>query len=80
VKLTGKDTAQVSGDLFLHGVTRPLTATVSLAGMGKDPYGGTRAGFEATFTLKRSEFGMTFMQDGLSDEVQVIVSVEGVKG
>jgi len=80
VKLTGKDTAAVTGELTLHGVTRTIVAEVAHTGSGKDPWGGVRAGFEATFSVKRSDFGMTFMQDGLSDEVQVIVSVEGVKG
>jgi polyisoprenoid-binding protein YceI len=40
--------------------------------------GEFRVGVEATFTIKRSEFGMKVMP-GLSDEVQLTVSLEGVK-
>ena len=39
--------------------------------------GGYRIGFETTFTIKRSDFGMDFMMGGVGDEVRIIVSVEG---
>ncbi|MFH0982477.1 MAG: YceI family protein [Planctomycetota bacterium] len=41
--------------------------------------GESRAGFETTFTIQRSAFGMTTMPGGLGDEVRITVSVEGVK-
>ena len=69
----------LNGKLTLRGVTKPITASLDLVGEGKDPWGGYRAGATATFTIKRSEFGMTYMLDGLSDEVQMVVSLEGVR-
>ena len=47
-------------------------------GSGKDPWGNHRRGFETSFSIKRSEFGMNYMLSGLGDEVLVIVSVEGI--
>lgn len=79
VKKVG-DRHEVSGDLTLKGVTRPVTARVELAGAGKDPKGGPIAGIEATFTIKRSEFNMPFGAPNLvGDEVRLVVSIEGGK-
>ncbi len=75
VKKTGEGAYEVSGDLTLHGVTRPLTLKFERVGTGKGP-AGPLAGFETTFTIKRSDFGMSFMLQGVSDEVMVITSVE----
>jgi polyisoprenoid-binding protein YceI len=72
-------TYEVTGDLTLHGVTKPLTVTLEKSGMGADPWGGQRCGFEVLFTIKRSDFGMNFMLDKLGDEVRLTVSVEGSK-
>ena len=36
-------------------------------------------GFETTFTIKRSDFGITYMPEGLGDEVQLIINLEGVR-
>jgi polyisoprenoid-binding protein YceI len=52
---------------------------VELSGAGQDPKGGSRVGYETTFTLKRSDFGMTNMLDAIGDEVRLIVSIEGIK-
>jgi polyisoprenoid-binding protein YceI len=69
----------VSGDLTLLGTTRPITVTAVDTGSGKDPWGNYRRGFETVFTIKRSDFGMTFMSDGVSDEVEITISVEGIR-
>lgn len=69
----------VTGDMTMHGVTREVTVDLERSGTGKDPWGGTRTGAETTFTIKRSDFGVSFMPDGLGDEVRIIVSVEAVK-
>ncbi|MCB9762440.1 MAG: YceI family protein [Alphaproteobacteria bacterium] len=74
------DTAwAVTGDLTLHGVTKQVTVDFERTGEGPDPWGGYRAGLEATFTIKRSDFGITHMAEGLGDEVRVIVALEGKK-
>ena len=66
----------VTGDLTLHGVTKPVTAKVLVVGSVTDPQFGKRTGFESTFTVKRSDYGMKFMTDKLGDEVQVSISIE----
>jgi polyisoprenoid-binding protein YceI len=68
---------EVNGDLTLHGVTKPVTVKVSPTGEGAGPMGGKIAGIEATFTIKRSEFGMNKMVGPVADDVWVTVSVEG---
>lgn len=69
----------VTGDLTLHGVTKPVTGTVELTGTGEMPAGTKRAGVEATFVIKQTDFEMKAMPGALSDEVKVIVALEGVK-
>ena len=70
---------EISGDLSLLDKTRPLTVKVVQTGQGKDPWGNFRRGFETTFSIKRSDFGMGFMLNVASDEIQVTVSLEGIK-
>ena len=79
VKKTGDTTFDVTGDLTFLGKTRPVTVAVQQTGAGKDPWGKYRTGFETTFTIKRSEWGMNFMLNGVSDEVNVTVSTEGIR-
>lgn len=68
----------VTGDFTLLGVTKEITVKITRVGTGKDPWGGTRTGFDGSFTIKRSDYGMTFMLDGIGDEVQISLGVEGV--
>jgi len=77
VKALGQDRFEVSGQLSLHGETKPLTVEVQQTGLGKAPRGdGRLAGYETSFTIKRSDFGMDNMLDMLGDEVRVTLSVE----
>jgi polyisoprenoid-binding protein YceI len=73
------DTYTATGDLTLHGVTKPLTLEIKRGPDGKGTEGEIRGGGKTTFTIKRSDFGMTFMPDALGDEVMVGLSLEGVK-
>ena len=70
---------EVTGEFTMHGVTKPLTITVTKTGEGKDPKGAQRIGFETTFTVKRSDFGMDKMLENIGDEVTVIFSTEGIR-
>lgn len=80
VKKLDDTTYEVSGDLTLLGKTRPITVKAQATGAGKDPWGNYRRGFETSFSIKRSEFGMGFMVGkGVSDEVNLTVSVEGIR-
>lgn len=72
---------EITGQLTMHGVTKPLTFTFNRARTGKDPWGKTRTGGSAQFVVKRSEFGMNYMQgeNQVGDDVTVMLAVEGVK-
>ncbi|HEX3134469.1 MAG TPA: YceI family protein [Planctomycetota bacterium] len=72
-------TYEVAGNFTLHGVTKPLTITVKKVGEGKDPWGGYRIGFESTFTIKHSNFGMTKMLEAINDEIAMTFSTEAIK-
>jgi len=79
-KKTGEHTYDVIGDLTLLGVTKPVTARVEFSGEGEGMQGEYRTGFEATFDIRRSEFGMTkYLPILLGDEVRIILSVEGIR-
>jgi polyisoprenoid-binding protein YceI len=57
-----KDQFAITGDLTIHGVTRPVTLDVSYEGAGKDPWGNDRLGFTASGAIDRREFGLTWNQ------------------
>lgn len=87
VALTGAQTATVTGDLTLHGVTKPVSLAVTYNGGWKDmPLDvGGRIGFSATGAFNRSDFGVGFgvpapgTTMGVSDRVEVILEAEFVK-
>ena len=79
VKRKDVDLLLVSGHLTIMGKTNPVTITVRRTGAGKDPWGNYRIGFESSFTIRRTDYGMNFMLGGVSDEVNLTVSVEGIK-
>ena len=71
---------EVTGDLTLHGVKKPVTFT--LKGGDKTvefPKGMQRIGFTTTLTIKRSDFDMKAMLDALGDEIPIDIGVEAVK-
>ncbi len=85
IALTGANTADVTGDLTLHGVTKPVTLAVTYNGgygaFAMDP-GGARIGFSATGAINRSDFGMGFgvpepgSTFGVGDRVEIIIETE----
>jgi polyisoprenoid-binding protein YceI len=78
VKKTGENTYEATGDFTLHGVTKQITVPIEQTGKAKGPRGGELAGMQSMFTIKRSDYGMEFMQGkGLGDEVTIIASFEG---
>lgn len=82
VKKAGKDKYKVTGDLTLHGVTKPVTMELWYRGTTENPMSkALTAGFQLTGTLIRSDFkiGSDFPAPMLSDEVKIIANGEFVK-
>jgi polyisoprenoid-binding protein YceI len=85
VKAAGNDTYNVTGTLTMHGVSKDITLPVTYLGQAKDPWGNTRAGFEAATTLNRKDFGIVWnkaLDAGgamLGDDVKININLETVK-
>ncbi|WP_253383984.1 YceI family protein [unidentified bacterial endosymbiont] len=73
------DKLDITGDLTLNGVTKPVTLDAKLIGQGDDPWGGKRAGFEASGKISLKDFNITTDLGPASKDVELIISVEGVK-
>jgi polyisoprenoid-binding protein YceI len=69
------DGATVTGNLTLHGVTKPVVLHVRFIGAGVNPIDKAyTVGFEATGTIKRSDFGVTTYLPAVGDEVQLSIA------
>lgn len=73
------------GNLTMHGVTKEVALAVTSEGRARDPWGGERAGFTATATVKRSDFGLTWnqaLETGgvlVGDDIKISLDVELLK-
>lgn len=78
---TGDKTADIQGDLTLLGITRPLVLKTTFNRMARDTTGTDvfKAGFTATATIKRSDFGMKAYVPYVGDDVRVTINFEGIK-
>ena len=74
-----EDILEVTGDLELHGVKKSITVDVEVTGRAKGKEGESLIGFESTFTIKRSEFGMTYGMGPVSDDIRLTVSIEAMR-
>lgn len=79
MKASDEKSYEVSGDLTIHGVTKQVTVKVERLGTGRDQRGKVRSGWETAFTINRADYGMKTLIPAISDEVRIIVAVEGVK-
>ncbi|UOG92147.1 MAG: YceI family protein [Candidatus Thiothrix sulfatifontis] len=70
---------KLEGNLTLHGVTKPITIDVKEIGAGADPWGGFRRGFEGSTQFALADFGIEKDLGPASKEVEMILSIEGVK-
>jgi len=72
------ETATITGDLTLNGVTKPVTLEAKFYGAGKAPAmmgGKENVGFTATGTIKRSDFNIGYGIPMVSDEVKLQIAV-----
>jgi polyisoprenoid-binding protein YceI len=78
IKFTGKDFKksgdgyELTGDLTIRDITKPITLDVEYGGTVTDPYGQTKAGFNVTGKIKRKEYNL--MWDAVTEAGQVVVS------
>lgn len=84
VKSTGTNKLDITGNLTLLGVTKPVTLQAEVLGVANDPWGNTRLGMSATGTLNRKDYGMVFnMGDKgglvIGDDVEILLEIEAVK-
>ena len=79
------DHLNVAGFLTIRGVTKKVTLRVTPEGRAKDPWGGERAGYSATTTVNRKDFGLTWnqaLETGgvlVGDEVRISIGMQLVR-
>jgi polyisoprenoid-binding protein YceI len=73
---TGRDTADVTGDLTMHGVTKPVTLKAKFNAAGVSPVDKAyTTGFEVSGQVKRTDFGVSKYAPYVGDDVHLIISV-----
>ena len=79
------DEWQVTGDLTIKGVSKPVTIVFEQTGSAKDPFGNTRVGFEGTTSVNRKDWGITWnaaLESGgvlVSDKVKLEFDISAIK-
>jgi polyisoprenoid-binding protein YceI len=80
VKFSGDSPAEVSGELTLLGVTRPLTLKIERWTCRDHPFSKKpMCGGNASGTLKRADFGMKYAVPAVGDEIRLYVEFEGYR-
>jgi polyisoprenoid-binding protein YceI len=80
-----EETFKITGDLTIHGVTKPITLTAEVEGADTDPWGNARVGLTVKGSLSRGDYDMTFNQalgSGnmlVGDKVKLELSISAVK-
>jgi polyisoprenoid-binding protein YceI len=75
----------LTGELTIHGTTRPVELAIEFEGSSQDPFGNTRAGFSGSTTISRKDFGLTWnavLETGgvlISDKVKIELDVSAIK-
>jgi polyisoprenoid-binding protein YceI len=83
--LDGNGKLRITGNLTIHGVTQPVVLDALYEGSGKDPWGGERAGFSASASIDRREFGLQWnkaLDTGgvlVGDKIELTLEIEAVK-
>lgn len=76
VEPTSATTAKVTGDLTLHGVTKPVTLDVTLNQKAPNMMKKVTAGFTAKGTINRSDFGISTYVPAVSDQIDLYIEAE----
>jgi polyisoprenoid-binding protein YceI len=78
-KETGFNTSVLEGELTLKGITKPVRIEVQRIGNGPDPWGGYRRGFQGSTSFALRDFGIDYNLGPAASEVEMILSIEGVR-
>ena len=84
-KSTKVTNSSLEGDLTIKGVTKPVTFDLDFGGISADPWGGTRAGFEATTEINRKDYGLSWnvaIEGGgvlVGEKVKIVLDVQLVE-
>ncbi len=73
------DEGTMTGELTMHGVTKPVEIKVKKLGEGKDPWGGYRAGFIGTLVVDRRDFGIEYQLGPASWTLEMDLGIEGIR-
>ena len=82
VQVIDKDSAKLSGDLTIRGVTKPVVLDVEFNGVGQNPWGNQVAGFSAKTKISRKDFGLVWnvaLEAGgvlVADDVKIEIDAE----
>ncbi len=85
VRQTGADEFELTGDLTIRGVTRPVAIPFTFEGAATDPFGNFRAGFEGSVTINRKDYGVTWnaaLEGGgvlVSDKVTLEFEISAIR-
>ena len=77
--------SQVTGDLMIKGVSKPITLDAEFTGTATDPYGNMRAGFEGSVKINRKDWGVNWnaaLETGgvmVSEEITLEIEVSAIK-
>jgi len=79
------ETWEITGDLTIKDVTKPVTIPFEHTGSAKDPFGNTRVGFEGSTAINRSDWGLTFnaaLETGgvlVSEKIKLDFDISAIK-
>lgn len=79
VEALGDKALRVTGDLTIKGITMPAVLDVTLNGQGEHPMAGKPAiGFDASATIKRSDYGIAYAIPAVGDEIEIRITTEAL--
>jgi polyisoprenoid-binding protein YceI len=85
IEVTGSNAGKIHGDLTIKGVTKPVVLDATFVGKAKSPWGTTSAGFNASTTINRTDFGLTWnvaLETGgilVGEEITIDIELEAVQ-
>jgi polyisoprenoid-binding protein YceI len=80
IEVTGENTANITGDVTINGVTKPLTIATTMTKADTHPMANKPwMGFNGTATLLRSDFNLGLFAPNVGDEINIMLSIEAAK-